>query len=272
MMRNLSKLEFTTSILNRKPTNIENGFYPDLDEEKHGYFAYDYHEFYNTGYDFNSLKEHNGIEVDADYSENKPLHIALDYNRAICPMVVAQLNGDEIRCINGLHSLYPKKLKDTLEAFCNYYKNHRKRIIYYWYDHTATSEYAHAGRQSDEVVKYLRANDWIVIEKYIGQALGHERRYTMYGHLFNEDGYYSYRIRFNRDRCSFLLLSMNQAGAEYKKNGFGKSKKTELDKNFPQEEATHYSEALDMLVCGLLESGLEVLDLIDDSGMGIDYI
>lgn len=271
-MKGLSKFEFSAYILNRKPGRMEDGFYPDLDEEKHGYFAYDYHVFYNTGYKFDELKDKDGAAVDADYNPNKPLHIALDYNRAICPIVVGQINSNEIRLINGMHCLYPKKLRDTLKSFCEYYRLHKKKVLYYWFDHTAVGEYAHAGKQCDEVMNYLRKEGWVVIERYIGQALGHERRYTMYGHLLTEDEYYPYKLRFNRERCKYLLLSMNQAEAEQKKQGFGKSKKSELDKNFPQEESTHYSEALDMMVGGLCESGLNVIEVVEDQGMGLDFL
>ena len=42
-LRSLSKFEFSTSIMNKKPYKLEDGFYPMLKEEHHGYFDYDYH-------------------------------------------------------------------------------------------------------------------------------------------------------------------------------------------------------------------------------------
>jgi hypothetical protein len=51
-------------------------------------------------------------------------------------------------------------------------------------------------------------------------------------------------------------LSINQAEAEQRKDGFGKSKKTEKDPKFPAEESTHYTDANDTWVFGVLESGL----------------
>lgn len=273
MMRNLSAFEFNTSILNRRPMKLEDGFYPDLDEDKHGYFSYNYHKFENTGYDFKKLKELDGAGVDGDYDPLRPLHIALDYNRGITPMVVAQVydrGHREIRCINGIHELYPKKLDDTLQSFIDYYKHHLKKMVYYWYDHTATAEYSHAGAQRDDVLKKLRANGWTVIERYIGVSHGHERRYTMYGHLLKEDDQYPYILRINRDRCEHLLLSMFQAQAIRTKRGFGKDKKPELDPKFPQEEATHYSEAIDMLLCGILETNLTITE--DRASVGIEFL
>lgn len=257
MMRELSAFEFMTSILNRRPMNLEDGFYPDLDEDKHGYFAYDYHHFENTGYDFKKLRELDGAGVDADYNPMMPMHIALDNNRRIVPMVVAQVHPrKEIRRINSFYSLYPQKLDSTVNAFCTYYRHHLRKTVFLWHDQTAIAEYGHAGSSKDEVVKYLRMNGWTVIERYIGEASGHERRYAMWGHLLKEDGTYPYVWRINRERNKYPLLSMFQAAAIKTKRGFGKDKKPELDPKFPSEEATHFSEADDMLTWGLLESGL----------------
>lgn len=267
-LRESSAFEFTTAILNRKPMKLEDGFYPDLDEEKHGYYAYDYTKFHNTGYKLNDLAALDGASVDADYDPKKPLHISLDYNRRITPMVVAQMVKYDIRVIKGIHSLYPLKLDDTLAAFCDYYKYHLKRTVYFWYDHTATAEYSHAGSQCDDVIKYLRSKGWNVVERYLGQAHGHERRYTMYGHLLKEDDTYKFVLRINRDRCEHLLLSLFQSQAIRTKRGFGKDKKPELDAKFPAEEATHYSEALDMLICGILESGMSYED---EYGGGVGF-
>lgn len=267
MMRDLNKNEFGASILNIKKKLVDNAFYSDFDEEKHGYFAYDYHEFENIGYDFERLKAADNANIDADYNTNLPLHIGLDYNKRITPMSIAQVSDGVIRLINGIHSLEPLKLKDTLKAFCDYYKNHENKTVYYWFDHTTTNEYAHTtGTQWEEVVEYLRANDWNVIDKYIGKASGHERRFNMYGHLLNEDGHYPYVLRVNRERCKYLVLSINNTGTKQTKNGFGKDKSSELKENFPAEESTHYAEGLDMMIWGILESNLSFIEVGTGSG------
>ena len=41
------------------------------------------------------------------------------------------------------------------------------------------------------------------------------------------------------------------------KDGFQKNKASEKDPKFPAQESTHYSDTLDMLVWGLLESKLQ---------------
>jgi hypothetical protein len=271
LMRDLDPFTFSTTILNRKPRRLEDGFYPDLNEEKHGYFAYDYHKFENVGYDFDALAV--GAEVDADYNNNKPLHIGVDNNKSLTPMVVAQRPAKyEIRLINSFYSEYPEKMKHTVDQFCSYYENHKRKVVYFWYDHTLIQETGHSGSVATEIIKQLRKNDWIVIERYTGQALGHEVRYKMYGHLLTEDGYYRHYFRMNRDRCSNVFQSMYQTAAMRTKNGFGKDKSPERDPKFPQLEAPHFGEAVDMLVDGILESGLTWEEGEVASGMGMDIL
>ena len=53
-----------------------------------------------------------------------------------------------------------------------------------------------------------------------------------------------------------------------RKDGFGKNKKTKEDKNCPAEESTHYSEAEDMVVYGIVESGLTIPE---ETGGGLSY-
>jgi hypothetical protein len=151
--------------------------------------------------------------------------------------------------------MYPGKLKDCLNLFDVYYKPHKRKYVRYWYDHTATG-HQHETRICDDVINGLTDKGWVVEPMYVGKSDNHEVRYRMFGHLLSEDGHYSRMLRVNRENCDKLILSVCQAQAEQRKDGFGKDKKTEKDKNFPADESTHYSEALDTLCLGVLESNL----------------
>lgn len=255
-LRDSSIFDFNTQILNIKPSRVEDGFYPDFDEENHGYFAYDYGFIDQVGYNFN-LNEHNDSRKDADVNPQLPFHISLDYNRRIFPLVAAQLYPDEIRVVNGMHVLYPNKLKDVIDSFCNYYRFHKRKVVYYWYDHTAVGELEHTALCND-VVKHFYSNGWTVIRRYIGMKSNHEETYRMFGHLLRNTGKYKYTLKVNRDNCRYLIISINNSPTEQRENGFGKDKKSERDPKFPAEESTHYGEALDVLCQGILDSGLKV--------------
>jgi hypothetical protein len=254
-MRDTSVSQFETQILNLKPQRVEDGFYPDFDEEYHGYFANDNDVLDKMGFDMSLIKQLNCLR-DTDVAMDQPLHIALDYNRRIHPLEVVQLFPGEIRHINALEALYPHKLKDVLQTFIEYYKPKLYKVVYYWYDHTAVGD-QNETRICDDVINTLRAAGWAVIPMYFGHAVSHEAKYRMWGNLLLEKGKYDKKFRTNRERCDHCITSMNRAPAIQNKDGFGKDKSSERKENVPANEATHHSDALDMVVWGLLHSGMD---------------
>lgn len=257
--RSLSNFEFRTALMNQRPYKLEDGFYPALDEEKHGYFAYDYHQIDKVRYNWDMLNKIVDCRKDADINAGQPLHMAMDYNRRIWPIVTAQpvahANGiNELRTLSAIHVLYPKTLEDALDKWNDYYKYHPIKVVYFWYDHTALTETRSTIRE--DIVTGLRKRGWTVIERYFGKTLDQERRYILNDDLLRENGKLNWYARFNRDNCKYLLLSMYQTLAEEKNKGFGKSKKTERDPKFPADEAPHFGDAWDTLVYGIVYSGL----------------
>jgi hypothetical protein len=259
---------FEIQILNLRPLRLEDGFYPDFDEEYHGYFSENESYFDNANIDVtNAVLD---CRKDKDLNPDLPLHISLDYNRRIHPLEVVQKYPDEIRHIHGMDVLYPLKLKDIIIKFTEYYKPHKKKFVYFWYDHTAVSD-QHETRQCDDVVRGLRKAGWIVKEMYIGNSgtgATHKLRYEMWGHLLTEDGHYKEKFRTNRENCNKCILSIQQAEATQSKDGFAKNKKPEQDPKFPADEATHHTEALDIVVWGLLESGLKYSNTLSTGNGG----
>lgn len=251
-IRDTSIFQFDTQILNIKPDRLEDGFYPDFDEEVHGYFSENENYFDNLNTDVFDCRK------DGDLNPELPLHISLDYNRRIFPVSVGQfIRGKEVRSLKALHVLYPGKVRDAVQEFCDYYRFHKNRIVYYWYDQTAVGD-MYDTRLCDDVIDVLVKNKWNVQPKYLGPVPGHEERYRMWGNLLTRSGKYKEQYTINRENCRYLILSKNQAEAEQTKLGFGKSKKTERDPNFPAEESTHYSDAEDTWVFGVLESGQDL--------------
>ena len=252
-LRNTTIFQFDTQILNLRPMRMEDGFYPDFDEDTQGYFAENAGYFDKLSYDPYDLRL--DCRKDSDLLPNAPLHIAMDPNRRIHAISVGQVTKTQIKSIKGVHSLYPDKLKKAVQDFCDYYKPHKRKFVYYWYDQSSVGD-MYDTRICDDVVSILRKNDWIVKEMYLGAIPGHEERFRMWGDLLTKNGKYSRTYSINRENCKHLILSKQQAEAEQRKDGFGKSKKTEHDPNFPAEESTHYSDAEDTWVFGVLESDM----------------
>lgn len=264
-LRNTSAFQFDTQILNIKPLRMEDGFYPDFDEEIHGYFAE--RNSYFDKFDFDAFKDDELFDCrkDSDLDDSAPLHMAMDPNRRIHAISVGQVNETQIKSLKNIHALYPGKLKDAVQKFCDYYKFKKRKFAYYWYDQTSFGD-MYDTRICEDVVAILRKNDWTVKEMYLGPVPGHEERYRMWQNLLSHNGTYSKTYSINRENCKELILSKQQAEAEQRKDGFGKSKKTEHDPKFPAEESTHYSDAEDTWVFGVLESGMAYSNTLSSSG------
>lgn len=254
-LRVMDQLRFDTQILNIRPLRLEEGFYPDFDEEEHGYFEENQSYFDSSDIDVLNPEFDCRKDVGTRYNLDDTLHIALDANRRIHPVVTGVVTPTELRAISGISAMFPGKLKEACNNWCAYYKPHRRRFVYFWYDQTFVGD-QHETRICDDVMAILRKNSWIVQPMYIGPQPRHEERYRMWGDLLTESGKYSRRFRVNRETCNKLILSVQQAEAEPGENGFRKSKKTERDKKFPADESTHFSDALDTLAFGVLESRL----------------
>ena len=253
-LRDTSQFQFDTQILNLRPMKLENGFYPDFDEEYHGYYANNNTYLEKINYDFSAIDSINCLR-DADLNTNEGLHIAIDYNRRVHPMVIGQVDDHTIKIVKGIHALYPKKLKELIDLFINYYKPHKRKLVYFWYDHTAVGD-DNETKKCDVVIRMLRKAGWIVRPMYMGKAPSHEAKYRMWGDLLSENGHYKRKYSVNRENANKYIVSICLSQAEPRKDGFGKNKKSEHDENFPAEESTHYGDAGDMLVFGLLESNI----------------
>ena len=254
--------EFKTAILNQRPYKLEDGFYPDLDEDKHGYFSYDYsHTFNAYGYNLELINSINDCRRDGDLIAGAPLHISMDYNRRIWPIVTAQVHHhaeyNELRTLSGIDELYPLGLGDAIVLWDAYYKPHKhtNNDVVFWHDHTAYGETRTP--IAEDIVEKLEKLGWNVTKKYIGKQPLQSTRYETIADVLKENGKYPWKFRMNRDNCKYIFLSMFQAEAVEKGKDYGKDKKTERDKSFPARESTHYSDAVDTLVYGMIVLGLD---------------
>lgn len=245
--RNLSVSEFRLSVLNEDVTDIDGAFYSAFDELEHTYERPNYEYI-------DSLPTQSGkkdCRWDMDINNNSPLYFACDYNAAISCLVVGQNINDNIQVINNLYVGAKQVLKDLATAFHNYYKYLPTRIVYYIYDHTAIAK-SPADQQdfSDDIVNALKELGWDCRRTYIGATPSHGYRYVLMNDLFG--GKLPTRVSINRANCQELIFAMEAAPVKQGKTGFEKDKSSERSKVIPQVEATHLTDAFDILVCGLM--------------------
>jgi hypothetical protein len=254
LKRELPPLIFRTSILCEKLRKIPNGFYSALDEKKHYYDRFNNEYIDSLGYDFDKTTV-SDCRNDGDITLTLPLRIALDYNAAINSLVVAQVDDtNEMRTLKSFYVKTPRKVRDVVKDFCEYYKHHNTRSVIFYYDHTAVwTNPADNDTMETLVREELTYNGFNVISVYMGQAMRHDQKH----HHINESlrgGNPNYvKPTFNRHNNEYLLLAMEHAGIKVGPHGFQKDKSAEKEPDTPDkpdEQKTHITDAWDTLFLG----------------------
>lgn len=246
--RDLSPLEFSVAILNHDPDTVPNVFYPTFS------------------------KVGNCYNIENDINPLNPFVIAMDYQWRITPLVAAQvgqLPGKDYLTLNivaGIHTLHPDGgIKQTVNAFCDKYATHVCKEIHYFFDHTAVGANPIAKSFYETAIDAFRLRGWTVIEQYTGKAPLHHDRFQKFIDYFNnrED----LAILINELESEYLIKSLQQAGSITVNKQTKKDKSKEKNLNYPAEEQTDYSEALDQLLWGVLE--LKMYTTTTTTGTGI---
>ncbi len=255
MERDLPPLLFNTAILNRCVRKIANGFYAAFNDILHGYNSYNNNFLEDLNYNLGEATRESCIK-DGDIDPDLPLCISLDYNAAICNLVVGQRVDEkkEARTLKSLFVKTPRKIKDVVNDFCDYYDKMPHRDVVFFYDATAIAGTPAEGDSfADTVINTLTARKWEVEAVYIGQQLRHSVKHNYFDLAFKGDPSYLFPT-FNLDNCEYLVLAMDNTGVKIGRGGFEKDKKPEKTPDStenPDEVKTHVTDAWDTLYIGM---------------------
>jgi hypothetical protein len=259
MRRDLPPMLFRTSILNRRPGKVENGFYSSLVPSVHYYTANNNSYLDGLirsgahGYDPAAIADECSLH-DSDVEPTEPLIIANDYNAAINSLVCGQVQGRTLRTLRSFFVKTPRKLPDVVKDWCAYYRTHRSREVIYYYDATAIYDNPLGGDSfADAVMKVLATAGWKVTPAYIGQPMRHRLKHHYINEALRGNPQYTFPL-FNRDNNPYLTFAMEQTGIRPGRNDFEKDKSAERDPDTPEapdEKKTHITDAWDTLFLGV---------------------
>lgn len=219
-----SDYDFQVTYLNMDPDKPEESFYPDFDENVHGYYD------------------------NEDIEANMPFIITADYQHSVAPIPISQISTRNGKAIKGLwtvdevYTLAPEGLSDAVRLFCKRYKAHGKKLVYYTFDHTAIGKRVEADEYYKIVSKTLRSEGWATVEIYMREAPSHYVKYEVFKEYF-KDPIVSFGI--NRLRCPKLITSIKFSPAISINGKTHKDKSSEQDSKLDQSETTHFSDAYD---------------------------
>ncbi len=255
MKSTMPEFMYKAEILNIRLKNIDDGFYPLLNEEQHCYSNYN-NEFFEQDLS-KSIIDSRG---DADVDPNAPLIAGLDWGKNINCLVIAQRPVGELRFVKNFYVKFPKIIDDLIvEEFVPYYKHHKNKIIYLHYDnsgniHQANSKLTYA----QHVEAKLKENGWkVVLMTKGGKNTLHEDKYLLWIKMLSSETTTDV-VSFNENNCKELWISMTNAPAKQGNNeSIKKDKKSERSKSLDQAHATHFSDAGDVILHGLYSKELK---------------
>lgn len=240
---------FNVAYLNHDPDKIEHSFYPTFTKN-------------------NKYTVQEGVS-DVDLSQD--FIGAMDYNYSIAPLPVCQtgtLPGGKFKTLNFVdyfYELHPKGIEDAVRAFCKKYEHHLTKRFHFIYDHTAISRSATKVTNIGTVLDTFKACGWKVYKHYIGDAPDHDDKFEAIKKWLVKQG--EMATMMNEITCEQLIRCLEQTPAITSANVTKKDKRKEKDKNFPQEDAPHGSDAFDQILWGVYEINLKFSGV--NTGMGM---
>lgn len=247
--RQLSDLDFATSVLNKEMIGVANSFYGLLDIDQHGYTMENY-SFIDDNHAGILKGKRRDCRWHSDIDFDQPLEISCDYNASINSVVTGQQFGMEYRFPVSLYVKRPKYLKDLAHDWCDYFEYHRCKVVTYVYDNTAIGDNAKGDLSfADEWIKILQSRGWQVNAQYIRQSPSHASRHLLWNECLSEEKPDLPMLRFNKVGAAQLLVSMQQVQTKQIGSTFKKDKSTERESSgVAPEDAPHLSEAADILL------------------------
>lgn len=252
MKRLLSPEEYAISIENKNIGHGGDRFYPDLDQDRHGYLSTEF-----SLMDYSMVGSDRDSRFDGDVNPNEPIDIAGDYGGSFNCLIAGQFKSGDYHFLKNFYRCYPDKIKDVVLDFKRYYQGHKARHVRYFYDNTTTGtsgidSATYASTVIDTLQDPQSFGAWTVEPVYIGQQPRHHVRYELWGSVLREEDPDVPRFRYNVDNCDQWATSANMAPQKQGRMGVEKDKTSERRNkeglHEDQQDATHLSDAGDTLL------------------------
>ena len=241
-----SQLLYEAEILNIRPKEIINGFYGQLNPEKHYYTDYDNSYLETIG--VVAKQEHFNCNQDNDILRHSPLIVSFDFGVFNC-LVVSQTNDNDYRVLKSMWTKSPKLLDDLLiEQFIPYYSPHQEKTIYLYGGHDGNNRLPNSSRTLfEQIIDILSKHGWTVYLMTRGAAATHFDKYLLINAMLKEHQTRLPNIRINEHNNPDLIISLERTEAKEGITGaVEKDKKDERNVLFPQHHATHLTDAFDI--------------------------
>jgi len=235
----MSQLEWDVEVMNKRLTRLPNSFYPSLSEERHGVWkTYSYTQDEKTGLI---------TYLDSDRDPARHLELSFDFNAAFTSVIVCQEHSPEFRVLDALwvKQSQTNVLDALITSFCDAYEGHGKKELLIYGDRNGNNKQTNSEQTYyQQIQKALAIRGWNSTLMVQGLDPDHRLKHVALNQILAEGNPRLPLVRINRNKCKYLIISMQQAPIlpDWKKDK--RSEKQAID----QERATHLSDCFDNIV------------------------
>jgi hypothetical protein len=248
--RELSDFTFNIEILNKRPLTVEAGFYPKLDLKRHARQCPANEYVDSLGYDLERLRERDS-RLDGDCRPRLPIRGAVDWGSRISTLTLAQVHADagEYAVMRGFYVTHPKFIDDLALLFTSYYAHHEYKIFDFIQDNEWGNQRVagSALTYNEQFIQRLREAGWRVRVFDQGRVPDYAERYRLAYEILGETDPRQLQVRFNLEGCKDVLTAMGNTPIRLGAKGqTEKDKSSEKKKTVPGQEATHFTDTIDL--------------------------
>lgn len=244
-----STLFYNAEILNIRPKEIVNGYYPQFNVKKHCYEGYD--NEYLEGITSNYNKTSFNCKQDNDIVKTQRLILSIDWG-TFTGAVVSQKLHDTYRVLKSFwaqQSSNTSDIEDLINDFNDYYDSLPNKVVDLYYGHDGN---ARVNRRNKEtyggmVIRLLKSKGWKVYDRSSGRAPApHNSKYILINMMFKGSSSKYPKIEINEHNNRDLIIGLERAEAIDGRNGIQKVKKDEKNLSLNQAHTTHLPDAFDI--------------------------
>lgn len=262
--KSMDLLSFMIEMLNYYLERVTDCYYSI--DERHVYYDADTSDTIRGFAEDNSFNwkelQKRDCRYDSDCDKKKPLEITPDWGSRISLIEVGQESYfDHVTkivgtwCDNNINEFFVKPsdgspdtmINTLIDNFTDYYRHHATHEVIYTVDTYGDIRLANSKKTyNDHAITRLKHNGWkVTVRRHPGKEPPQNSKYLLWQYMLKETDKRLPKKRFNGNNCKYTLVSMNNTRTVDKDSGLMLKDKRSEHRDMPQEEATHFGDAVD---------------------------
>ena len=234
-------IEYQIEVMNRRLKVVESAYYHKFSRDIHTYNVKYLYDIGERGWETKHT-------IDPNYRDDELLGWTLDFGGWINVGLVFQERYKHEYCLDYVWVKDDEgKVDELVDKFTERYKKHKHKVVRLWGERMGVAKNALIkGNIYEYIAAKLKAKGWeCIIKAKIDNTKDQKARHTIINDFYNErEGRNAAlpKLRINEAACKDFIIAIETTNT---RNTNEKDKSKETDRVFPQELATHPTDAMD---------------------------